>query len=298
MTELVETRKRFAQELRRTAQLRTEGLVRAFAEVPRERFLPPGPWSVWNMATWAYERTPDADPAHLYFDAPVGIDPTRFLNNGQPSFVAGLIDALELRSGDSVAHVGAGTGYFTAAIATTVGPTGSVMAIELDSELAARAAHNLSPWRQVTIVNADGCQHDLGQVDAILVNAGATAPRPLWLDSLRPGGRLVLPLVRWPKQGKDAGASGRGIVFRVERRGDAYAASVLRPVVIFPCVGGIDPEADQSLAEAMARLDQGELIRSLRRDKHERLSTCWLHGDGYCFSQLPVGARSRSEPES
>jgi protein-L-isoaspartate(D-aspartate) O-methyltransferase len=290
VTELVETRKRFAQELRRTAQLRTEGLVRAFSEVPRESFLPPGPWSVWNMATWTYERTPDADPARLYFDAPVGIDPTKFLNNGQPSFVAGLIDALELRSGESVAHVGAGTGYFTAAIATTVGPKGSVTAIEVDSELAAQAARNLSPWRQVTIVNADGCQHDFGQVDAILVNAGASAPRPLWLDSLRPGGRLVLPLARWASQGKDAGESGKGIVFRVERRGDAYAAGVLRPVAIFPCVGGIDPEADQSLAEAMARPEQGELIRSLRRDKHERHSTCWLHGAGYCFSQLPVEA--------
>ena len=289
MTELVETRKRFAQELRRTAQLRTEGLVSAFSEVPRESFLPPGPWSVWNMATWAYERTSDADPARLYVDAAVGIDPARLLNNGQPSFVAGLIDALELRSGDSVAHVGAGTGYFTAVIATTVGPMGSVLAIELDRELATHAADNLSSWRQVTVVNADGCRHDLGQVDAILVNAGASAPRPLWLDSLRPGGRLVLPLARWGSQGTDAGASGKGVVFRVERRGDAYAASVLCPVAIFPCVGGIDPEADRSLAEAMARLDQGELIRSLRRDKHERQSTCWLHGDGYCFSQLPVG---------
>ena len=63
-------------------------------------------------------------------------DPSRFLNNGQPSFVAKLIDALELRAGESVAHVGAGTGYFTAVIAATLGPSGRVTAIELDQELA------------------------------------------------------------------------------------------------------------------------------------------------------------------
>ena len=33
-----------------------------------------------------------------------------------------------------------------------------------------------------------------GPADAILINAGATHPRSIWLDSLRTGGRLLLPL--------------------------------------------------------------------------------------------------------
>jgi protein-L-isoaspartate(D-aspartate) O-methyltransferase len=106
VSELSAARQRFADEIGRLADLRSPALARAFAEVPRESLLGPGPWSVWNTERWAYKLTPDADPLHVYRDAPVGIDPSRFLNNGQPSFVAKLIDALDLRPGDRVAHVG------------------------------------------------------------------------------------------------------------------------------------------------------------------------------------------------
>jgi protein-L-isoaspartate(D-aspartate) O-methyltransferase len=39
-------------------------------------------------------------------------------------------------------------------------------------------------------------------VNAIYVNAGATHPMPLWLDSLMLGGRLIFPLVRYPRGGE------------------------------------------------------------------------------------------------
>jgi protein-L-isoaspartate(D-aspartate) O-methyltransferase len=29
-------------------------------------------------------------------------------------------------------------------------------------------------------------------------------------------------------------------------------------------------------------------VQSLRRDAHEAEETCWLHGDGFCFSARPV----------
>jgi protein-L-isoaspartate(D-aspartate) O-methyltransferase len=236
------------------------------------------------METMSYEPTPDADPVHVYRDAPVGIRPERFLNNGQPSFVGRLIDELELHAGDSVAHVGAGSGYFTAVLAATVGPSGRVAAVELDEELAARAQESLLAWSHATVVNADGCEHHFGEVDAMLINAGASAPRPLWLDSLRPGGRLVMPLVRWPTREEERGASGIGIVVKIVRGDEEYAARVIDPVVIFPCIGGIDATADRNLAEALRRPEQAEAVRTLRRDRHDREATCWLHGEGYCFS--------------
>src|SRR5215471_10333390 len=143
MTEVNEARRRYAEELRAKAGLQTEALVRAFASVPREHFLAPGPWQVMTSAG-GYTTTPDADPRHLYRDVLVAIDPARFLNNGQPSGLAAWIDALDLRSGERVLHVGCGLGYYTAILAATVGVSGRVTGLEIDGELAARARHNLA----------------------------------------------------------------------------------------------------------------------------------------------------------
>jgi protein-L-isoaspartate(D-aspartate) O-methyltransferase len=52
----------------------------------------------------------------------VAIDEKRLLNNGQPSFLAILIEALALQEGDHVVHVGCGTGYYSAILAEFVGP--------------------------------------------------------------------------------------------------------------------------------------------------------------------------------
>jgi protein-L-isoaspartate(D-aspartate) O-methyltransferase len=52
----------------------------------------------------------------------VAIDEKRLLNNGPPSFLAILIEALALQEGDHVVHVGCGTGYYSAILAEFVGP--------------------------------------------------------------------------------------------------------------------------------------------------------------------------------
>ena len=46
MTDLVTRRRAYAEELRTVARLRSEALVEAFARVPREHFLGPGPWQI------------------------------------------------------------------------------------------------------------------------------------------------------------------------------------------------------------------------------------------------------------
>ena len=118
-------------------------MVHAFTQVPRERYLGPGPWKIFKFP--AYQTTTDADPKHLYHDVLVAIDPVRFLNNGQPSFLAFLIDALDLQEGEHVVHIGCGTGYYTAILAEIVGSTGRVTAIEIDAELVLPALAITSP---------------------------------------------------------------------------------------------------------------------------------------------------------
>jgi protein-L-isoaspartate(D-aspartate) O-methyltransferase len=269
-------RQRYAEELRQKAQLRSQAVVRAFAQVPREHYLGPGPWRVLDLE---YHSTADADPRHLYHNVLVEIDAARQANNGQPSFLAFLIDALELREGEHVVHVGCGTGYYTAILAEVVGPTGRVTAIEIDTELAARARSNLANLAQVEVILADGGEYDPGPVDAILVNAGATHPRLLWLDRLLPGGRLILPLTVTTLPGST------GQILKVTRAEQGYAARFISRTAIFPCIGARNLDADRRLWEAFAK-GGWESVRSLRRDQHAPASTCWLHGDNFCLSTL------------
>lgn len=288
---VAQARRRYAELLRQTG-IRSPSLLEALATVPREHFLGEGPWQVLESPPRGYRTTPDADPIHLYRDLAVAIDPRRLLNNGQPSFVVGLIDALDIGPGEHVVHVGAGTGYYTAILASLVGERGRVTAIEIDPELAERARHNLADWAQVHVVTGDGGEHDAGPADAIFVNAGATHPRPLWLDRLGSGARLVLPLVRWPAPTADVGSSGTGIVVRLRRADDGYAARIVCSCMFFPCIGAIDAAADRGLAAAMARMAEADAVQSLRRDRHAADNTCWLHGRDFCLSSRPVAGES------
>jgi hypothetical protein len=106
-----EARLRYAEELRFAAKLRSRLLIDAFATVPRERFIGPGPWRVLSpMAMAEYRTTEDADRRHLYHDVLIAIDEERRLNNGQPSLWARMYDQLASSRGDHVVHVGAGIG--------------------------------------------------------------------------------------------------------------------------------------------------------------------------------------------
>ncbi len=139
-------RRFFAEEIQMVSNLRTPGLVDALATVPRERFLPPGPWVVRGDADFMapLRRTPSDDPRHVYHNVAIGIDPERMLFNGAPGLLSTGIDALGLDVGKRVLHIGTGAGYYTAVMAQTVGHMGHVCGIEVDSNLAKTAAANLA----------------------------------------------------------------------------------------------------------------------------------------------------------
>lgn len=242
-------RRWYAEDLRLRAPVRRNlGIVEAYATVPRERFLGPGPWTI-RPDTRPDETftTPDAEPHWLYHDVLVAIDVKRKLNNGMPSFWAHNLDHLDLRQGDRVLQVGAGTGYYSAILGEIIGREGRVIAVEHDADLAARARANLKAWPQVTVIGDDGRKHDPGVVNAVVVFAGSTHPAPLWLDRLAEGGRLMMPLT---------GANWWGFVLRAERRGDAFGARSVGGVGIFPCAGGRDEAAGERLQKALANVDR------------------------------------------
>lgn len=287
MSDLDEIRHYYAEELRAVADLQSEALVRAFAKVPREHFLGPGPWQVFSPGSETDWTTKDADPRHLYHNLLVVIDAERNLNNGYPSFLAFLIDELQLQLGEHVVHIGCGPGYYTAIMAEVVGSQGHVTAIEIDSGLAARARSNLSYLPHVEVSEGDGGEKHPGSCDAVLVNAGATHPRSIWLDSLRPAGRLLLPLT--VTDDTDSGGAGR--VLKVTRQPEGFSASFVSGVRIFPCVGGRDAELNERLKKAFDRGDW-KSVQSLRRDPHEVEDSCWFHSEQFCLSKIAVAPPS------
>ena len=280
-SELNLLRQFYAEELRAVVNLQSEAVVRAFAKVPREHFLGPGPWHVFSPGSETDWTTKDADPRHLYHNLLVVIDAERHLNNGHPSFLAFLIEQLELKEGHRAVHVGCGTGYYTAIMAEMVGPKGNITAIEIDSKLAARARSNLRDVSNIEVFEGDGGEKDPGSCDAVLVNAGATHPRSIWLDSLRPDGRLLIPLTVTEDRG------GEGRILKVTRQPEGFTASFISGVRIFSCVGGRDAELNRRLKEAFER-DDWKSVQSLRRDKHDPTDTCSLHAESFCLSTLPV----------
>ena len=87
--------------------------------------------------------------------------------------LATWLDALAIAPGARVLHVGCGTGYYSAILAEVVGPGGSVMAVDVEDELADRARASLRDWPTVSVTCGDGSRHG-APFDAILVHAGTT----------------------------------------------------------------------------------------------------------------------------
>jgi protein-L-isoaspartate(D-aspartate) O-methyltransferase len=290
MMDLDLRRRFFAEEIEAVCKLRSAALVDAFATVPRERFLPPGPWTVLAesdlMAASGMQTrlTPDADPARVYHNIVVAIDPARQLFNGQPGTIAVWLDALDLTPGARVLHVGCGLGYYTAVIAHCAGPAGRVVAFEVDEQLATEARENLRSCPSVDVRCGDASRRLSETFDAILVNAGVTHPLDVWLDAVAPGGRTILPLTStMAAMGPNIG---KGLVLRLTKEvGSDFGARVFSYVAIYSALGVRDPGMNDKLGKAMmGGPAQWQAITRLRRDPHEPSVSCWLHGAMSCLS--------------
>jgi protein-L-isoaspartate(D-aspartate) O-methyltransferase len=241
----------------------------ALAAVPREKYVGPPPWRV--LSGRGRPRTTSDDPAVLYRDVLISLGGEPGLNNGQPSLHAMCLAALDLKRGERVVHVGAGTGYYTAAIAILVGETGVVDAYEIEPDLAARAKENLAEFRQVEVHAQSGAAGLLPECDAIYVNAAAAEPLAIWLDALRPGARLLFPL---------AATDGTGEMLMLTRNsGVEYAARFLGPVQFVPCIGAQEEHAGGALHAAFRRGRWRDVHRLVRNNEPDE--NCWLCGEGW-----------------
>jgi protein-L-isoaspartate(D-aspartate) O-methyltransferase len=281
--ELASRRRAFAEEIQLRANLRTHALVDALASVPREDYLPPGPWTIRGDGDLGRppRATPDADPSHVYDNVSVAIVPERQLFNGGPAAVAPWIDALDLRAGQRVLHLGCGLGYYSAIMAHIVGPGGRVLALDVDSALAEQSRRNLASLPWVEVRHGDGTEplHEI--FDAVVIHAGVTHPLDAWLDALAAGGRMILPVtVTMPQMGP----LGKGMTLLLTRELDGgFSVRSLDFVAIYSAVGVRDESLNAAIGAALMRGPSPPATR-LCRDPHEAGASCWLHGRTFCLA--------------
>jgi protein-L-isoaspartate(D-aspartate) O-methyltransferase len=155
--------------------VRDRRVLAAFRTVPRAGFVPP------------------AAVGQAYLDTPIRIPHGQVTT--QPSLIATMVAALELRGGERVLEVGTGLGFQTAILALLAR---QVVSIERFADLAAQARANLAAAGvgRVTVVVGDGTlgvpEH--APYQAIVVSAASSwVPGPL-VEQLADGGRLVHPV--------------------------------------------------------------------------------------------------------
>jgi protein-L-isoaspartate(D-aspartate) O-methyltransferase len=247
-------------------------LEAALASTPREQFVGPPPWRIFTRS--GYVESPADDPALLYQDVVVSLGGEGPFNNGQPTLHALCLAALDLKKGERVVHVGAGTGYYTTLLAKLVGESAAVDAYEVEPEFVRRARNNLAAFPWVTVHARSGAEGPLPECDVIYVNAGATEPLDVWLDALRPRGRLLFPMTP---------ADGVGAMLLVTKQEDgSFAARFLLQVQFVPCIGARSETTAQRLSEAF-RGSGWSKVKSLHRNDTADES-CWFAGDGWWLS--------------
>lgn len=228
-TSIEQVRGHYARQMAAASRSSDPRIERAFDLVPREAFLPPGPWNV--IVAGAAVRTPTANPAFLYQNALIAIDEARGINNGEPFLHAAWIGAVAPLPGESVVHIGAGGGYYTAVLAVLVLPGGQVTGVEIEEDLAEQARANLEPFENVTVIAADAVTATLPPADIVYVNAGVVAPPVGWFKALKPGGRIIFP---W-RPTRDI-----GLAVLATRTDRGFAARTLGGAWFIPCASASD----------------------------------------------------------
>jgi len=264
---------RYADEVAALSGAKSPALRRALATVRREEFLPPGPWLIEPL-NGVYYPSDDDHPRHVLHGVSVAIDPHRKINNASPVKFASQMEAVLPRLGETVFHVGAGLGYYSALFAELVGPSGRVLAAEVDPDFRERARVNLSRWPQVEVIG-DAVQSPPPPVDILYSSAGlGTFPRS-WLAALKPGGRMLVPLT-------DAHDHGAVFLFHKIAEGRPWAVRTLSFTRHYPCLGTRDAGALAAVSAAFAR--SPTQVSSLDFSAHEKDESCWLHTDDWCLS--------------
>ncbi|MDD5503156.1 MAG: protein-L-isoaspartate(D-aspartate) O-methyltransferase [Candidatus Thermoplasmatota archaeon] len=170
------------QLLKMEGIVRTGAVEKAMLETPRHIYVPEG-------------------IRHLsYEDAPLPIGEGQTIS--APHMVAIMCEALQLKPGEKVLEIGAGSGYHAAVMSRIVGGKGMIFSVERIEAVAKNATLNLEADGRVNVkvVIGDGTMGlpEFAPYDAITVTCAAPEiPKPL-IEQIREGGRILIPIGRMP----------------------------------------------------------------------------------------------------
>ena len=171
-------------ELRRSQLLADPDIDAAFSDIPRHLFLPQ-----FDLKT-VYQ-----DKAIALKVSPSG---ETLSSSSQPTMMAIMLQQLRLAPDMNVLEIGTASGYNAAILSQIVGAGGYTTTLEIDRELAEAARNNLlrAGFGKVLVVDCDaaGGYEPRAQYDRILATAGVWDVPSKWLQQLRDGGRLVVPI--------------------------------------------------------------------------------------------------------
>ncbi|MFF0550474.1 methyltransferase domain-containing protein [Streptomyces sp. NPDC004311] len=176
----------------------------AFSAVPRHVFVP----YFWTGRGAGHERLWDEDPdperrarwlRGVYVDTPLATrlrDGRLVSSSSQPSLMARMLAALDVRDGDDVLEIGAGTGYNAALLCHRLGEE-HVTTVDLDEEITESARVHLARLGlHPAVVTGDGARGCPARApfDRILVTCTLPLVPHAWLAQCRPGARILAPL--------------------------------------------------------------------------------------------------------
>lgn len=263
-------RRRLVEQLEAGGSLTSPAVRSAFLAVPRERFLSEiaereGLERVYQNQAIVTAKDDRGIPAS---------------SSSQPSMMASMLEQLDLRPGQRVLEVGAGTGYNAALLARIVGARGQVTSVELDPTTARGARRGLASVRsRAKVVSGDGRDGRSrgAPYDRIIVTASTPVVPLAWYDQLAEDGLLELPLVV-PRAGQAQAivtfrkqAEARALRSEAVLYGgfmplrDAPGARVPAPA---PSLGAIERIGERS--RSLAQLN-GEALRRLSQARRQGL---------------------------
>lgn len=202
---LTEARTALVREIEASGAWRDDPAWReAFRAVPRHLFVP----YYYLGVVGGYERLWGEDPDDrrrtrwlrgAYADAPLATrvrDGELVSSSSQPSLMAKMLVELDVREGDRVLEIGAGTGYNAALLAHRLGDD-NVTTVDLDPEITESARRHLAAAGYhpavVTGDGAAGCP-ERAPYDRIIATCTLSSVPREWLAQCRPGARILAPL--------------------------------------------------------------------------------------------------------
>jgi len=170
-------------EMRRSGSITSAAVTRAFERVPRHRFVP------------------EVSLSDAYADRAIsikgeGVDTVASIS--QPSMLSRMLELAQIEPGNRVLEIGTGSGYNAALMSELAGPQGRIVTVEIEADLAERAAATLRAcgYENVRVVLEDGHAGSAEDApyDRIVVSARATDIAAAWWEQLADGGHIVVPL--------------------------------------------------------------------------------------------------------